>query len=170
MCCLGNAVDLAFVHGHLAPERRHLLPRLPDRFIVVDNPVAVLVLANPFVERIKEPVTDLVADDMEPGFTNIRRRLTGNRHHQARLRPAAGQLDASPLLQLQLRVRLGEIQQTPRMGFLGSVRVIEPRDRHLDLLRIGPERTLRAGEAREKGDQHPTADTQRPTSKEGIST
>ena len=92
------------------------MPSRPLGFVVINLPVAIFVVTNPFVERAKELLLDFVTDSVKPAHPDIRRGFTGDRHHQRSPAAAARNRDSSPLLNFDIGMFPGKINDLPGIG------------------------------------------------------
>ena len=63
---LGNSVHFPVYRRDLAVQRRDLLPPLPRCFVLINQAVAVRILADPLVQWIKEALIDIRANNVDP--------------------------------------------------------------------------------------------------------
>ena len=113
-----NRVDLSVLGRHLLPKRRRMLPPLP-------------VLVDPFVERIRETLFYVVAQDVKPGLVHVGRTSAGESEHELCASAAARENQSAPLFRIYAGVLpLERIQRLGR-GILRMVRTVAHEERHV---------------------------------------
>ena len=111
--------DVSVIAAHAVPEVGRLGPEL--------------AFGQPLVKRIDETLLDVMAEDVEPREVDVRRRIGRQRQREGRPSAAARQGEPAPADRRDFGLGLDQLEDAPRRGHLGMVRVIRKKEADLRL-------------------------------------